>query len=158
MCGAEGKNVWGRGGRGRCGAEAGHLTPRPTAPAPHTRRHRGAMGRAGPAGSVGRPTALDLEGGGGALRGQSWGALLRALLVLRLCSFAPLVRNILRASRRVLGERLWGRALRATFYGHFVGGQTHGEVVATARRLRAMGLRPMLALPTEEDVGQEKDG
>ncbi|XP_074023370.1 hydroxyproline dehydrogenase-like, partial [Numenius arquata] len=113
---------------------------------------------------MGRPTAppaLDLEGAGGALRGQSWGALLRALLVLRLCSWAPLVHHagpILRVSRRVLGERLWGRALRATFYGHFVGGQTHGEVVATARRLRAVGLRPMLALPTEEDVGQEKDG
>ncbi|NXV39511.1 HYPDH dehydrogenase, partial [Rissa tridactyla] len=58
--------------------------------------------------------------------------------------------------RRVLGERLWGRLLRATFYGQFVGGQTHGEVVATARRLRAVGLRPMLALPIEEDVGQEK--
>ncbi|NXT45229.1 HYPDH dehydrogenase, partial [Pelecanoides urinatrix] len=60
--------------------------------------------------------------------------------------------------RRVLGARLWGGLLRATFYGQFVGGETPGEVMAAAERLRAVGLRPMLALPTEEDVGQDKDG
>ncbi|KAF1415061.1 Hydroxyproline dehydrogenase, partial [Spheniscus humboldti] len=53
--------------------------------------------------------------------------------------------------RRVLGARLWGGVLRATFYGQFVGGETPGEVAATAGRLRAVGLRPMLAVPTEED-------
>ncbi|KAF1626461.1 UNVERIFIED_CONTAM: Hydroxyproline dehydrogenase, partial [Eudyptes robustus] len=58
----------------------------------------------------------------------------------------------------VLGARLWGGVLRATFYGQFVGGETPGEVAAAAGRLRAVGLRPMLAVPTEEDVGQEKDG
>ncbi|NWR67560.1 HYPDH dehydrogenase, partial [Bucorvus abyssinicus] len=60
--------------------------------------------------------------------------------------------------RRLLGERLWVALLRATFYGQFVGGATHGEVAATAARLRAVGLRPMLAVPTEEDVGEERDG
>ncbi|NXO60724.1 HYPDH dehydrogenase, partial [Aramus guarauna] len=58
--------------------------------------------------------------------------------------------------RKVLGPRLWGGLLRATFYGQFVGGETPGEVTATAGRLRAVGLRPMLAVPIEEDVGQEK--
>ncbi|KAF1602008.1 UNVERIFIED_CONTAM: Hydroxyproline dehydrogenase, partial [Eudyptes pachyrhynchus] len=53
--------------------------------------------------------------------------------------------------RRVLGARLWGGVLRATFYGQFVGGETPGEVAAAAGRLRAVGLRPMLAVPTEED-------
>ncbi|NWW98690.1 HYPDH dehydrogenase, partial [Caloenas nicobarica] len=60
--------------------------------------------------------------------------------------------------RRVLGPRLWVRLLRATFYGQFVGGQTHSEVEATAQRLRSMGLRPMLAMPCEGDVGQEPQG
>ncbi|NXW95853.1 HYPDH dehydrogenase, partial [Alopecoenas beccarii] len=57
--------------------------------------------------------------------------------------------------RRVLGPRLWVALLRATLYGQFVGGQTHGEVEAAARRLRSMGLRAMLVPPGEGDVGQE---
>ncbi|XP_064331542.1 LOW QUALITY PROTEIN: hydroxyproline dehydrogenase [Phalacrocorax carbo] len=114
--------------------------------------------------AVGRPTApgkpLDF-GDGRAFRLKSGRELARALLVLRLCAFPPLVRHagaILAVSRRVLGARLWGGLLRATFYGQFVGGETPDEVVAAAGRLRAVGLRPMLAVPTEEDVGQEKDG
>ncbi|KAM9250229.1 hydroxyproline dehydrogenase [Cariama cristata] len=114
--------------------------------------------------AVGRPTAKGTPlnfGEGTAFRLKSGRELVRALLVLRLCAFPRLVRHagtILEASRRVLGARLWGGLLRATFYGQFVGGETPGEVVAAAGRLRAVGLRPMLAVPTEEDVGQEKDG
>ncbi|NXY91731.1 HYPDH dehydrogenase, partial [Alcedo cyanopectus] len=52
--------------------------------------------------------------------------------------------------RRVLGSRLWGSLLRATFYRQFVGGSTPREVQATAQRLRGRGLSPMLALPHEE--------
>ncbi|XP_075580812.1 LOW QUALITY PROTEIN: hydroxyproline dehydrogenase [Pelecanus crispus] len=114
--------------------------------------------------AVGRPTAkgapLDF-GEGAAFRLKSGRELVRALLVLQLCAFPRLVRHagtILAASRRVLGARLWGGLLRATFYGQFVGGETPAEVTAAAQRLRAVGLRPMLAVPTEEDVGQEKDG
>ncbi|KAM9267303.1 hydroxyproline dehydrogenase [Morus bassanus] len=122
------------------------------------------MGQERGGGAVGRPTAkgtpLDF-GDGTAFRLKSGRELVRALLVLRLCAFPPLVRHagtILEVSRRVLGARLWGGLLRATFYGQFVGGETPGEVAAAAERLRAVGLRPMLAVPTEEDVGQEKDG
>ncbi|NXL40904.1 HYPDH dehydrogenase, partial [Glaucidium brasilianum] len=60
--------------------------------------------------------------------------------------------------RRVLGRRLWAGLLRATFYGQFVGGETPRELAAAGARLRALGLRPMLAVPTEEGPGQEKDG
>ncbi|XP_059690655.1 hydroxyproline dehydrogenase [Gavia stellata] len=115
-------------------------------------------------GAVGRPTAkgtpLDF-GEGTAFRLKSGRELTRALLVLWLCAFPPLARHagtILAVTRRVLGARLWGGLLRATFYGQFVGGETPAEVAAAAGRLRAVGLRPMLAVPTEEDVGQEKDG
>ncbi|XP_054035216.1 hydroxyproline dehydrogenase, partial [Dryobates pubescens] len=83
---------------------------------------------------------------------------LRGLLVLSLCGAPGLVRNaegLLRGSRRLLGAGLWGALLRATFYGHFVGGCSPGEVQASAGRLRALGLRPMLALPSEQPVGEE---
>ncbi|NWZ60820.1 HYPDH dehydrogenase, partial [Haliaeetus albicilla] len=112
----------------------------------------------------GRPTAKGTPlnfGDGAAFRLKSGRELARALLVLRLCAFPRLVRHagtILATSRKILGARLWGGLLRATFYGQFVGGETPAEVAAAAGRLRAVGLRPMLAVPTEEDVGQEKDG
>ncbi|XP_074787066.1 hydroxyproline dehydrogenase [Athene noctua] len=113
--------------------------------------------------AVGRPTAnktpLNL-GDGAAFRLKSGRELARALLVLRLCALPPLVRHagtILAASRRVLGRRLWGGLLRATFYGQFVGGETPRELAAAGARLRALGLRPMLAVPTEGE-GQDHDG
>lgn len=65
----------------------------------------------------------------------------------------PCAWQLLWVSRRVLGRRLWGGLLRASFYGQFVAGATPAEVGVTARRLQALGLRPMLALPFEEDVG-----
>ncbi|NXV71760.1 HYPDH dehydrogenase, partial [Atlantisia rogersi] len=58
--------------------------------------------------------------------------------------------------RRVLGGRLWGSLLRATFYGHFVGGDSPAQLAATTQRLRRAGLRPMLALPCEDEEGQER--
>uniref|UniRef100_A0A8C3HEI8 Proline dehydrogenase n=1 Tax=Chrysemys picta bellii TaxID=8478 RepID=A0A8C3HEI8_CHRPI len=62
--------------------------------------------------------------------------------------------QLLSVSRRLLGHRLWGSLLRASFYGQFVAGQTPPEVGVTVQRLRALGLRPLLAVPIEEDVGE----
>ncbi|XP_071657474.1 hydroxyproline dehydrogenase isoform X1 [Patagioenas fasciata] len=112
---------------------------------------------------MGRPPApgTPLNIGGRALRGLRYGELGRALLVLGLCALPPIVRHaeaILWVSRRVLGRHLWVRLLRATFYGQFVGGRTHRELEATAPRLRSMGLRPIVAVPCEGDVGQEPQG
>uniref|UniRef100_A0A8B9N0E9 Proline dehydrogenase n=1 Tax=Accipiter nisus TaxID=211598 RepID=A0A8B9N0E9_9AVES len=118
-------------------------------------QERGAAVAVGRAAAKGTPLNF---GDGAAFRLKSGRELARALLVLRLCAFPRLVRHILATSRKILGSRLWGGLLRATFYGQFVGGETPAEVAAAAGRLRAVGLRPMLAVPTEEDVGQEKDG
>ncbi|XP_053909036.1 hydroxyproline dehydrogenase isoform X1 [Cuculus canorus] len=111
------------------------------------------MGRArGSAVAVGRPIALELSSGA-AMGQKSLRDLLRGLSVLTLCSsphflrFAPW---ILEGSRRLLGRHLWVAALRASFYGHFVGGETPAEVKAAVGQLRAMGLRALLALPCEE--------
>lgn len=63
--------------------------------------------------------------------------------------------QVLRVSRRVLGGRVWGWALRGSVYGHFVGGDSPRQLQATAQRLRDLGLRPLLALPSE-DEGQHR--
>ncbi|XP_071885605.1 hydroxyproline dehydrogenase-like [Anas platyrhynchos] len=116
---------------------------------------------------MGRPTAphgplppkrpLDF-GGGAALGGRSSWELVRALLVLRLCAVPAVgqhAETVLRVSRRVLGGRVWGWALRGSVYGHFVGGDSPRQLQATAQRLRDLGLRPLLALPSE-DEGQHR--
>ncbi|XP_074854584.1 hydroxyproline dehydrogenase [Carettochelys insculpta] len=102
---------------------------------------------------------LSFDGAAFRLKGR-W-ELVRALLVFRLCALPGLVRwapTLLSGSQHLLGQRLWGSLLRASFYGQFVGGQTPHEVGVTVQRLRALGLHPLLAVPIEEDVGQDKEG
>lgn len=56
---------------------------------------------------------------------------MRALIVLRMCGIETLVKNnqqILHSLRKVLGASLFKRLLKATFYGHFVAGETRHEV------------------------------
>ncbi|XP_015273732.1 PREDICTED: probable proline dehydrogenase 2 [Gekko japonicus] len=85
----------------------------------------------------------------------------RGLLVFLLCSSPQLVQKaprLLSVSRRVLGRRLWGSLLRLTLYGQFVAGETPEEIKATLQRLQQLKVRPLLAVPIEEDVGQAKEG
>ncbi|CAM4678049.1 hydroxyproline dehydrogenase isoform X2 [Lepidochelys kempii] len=107
------------------------------------------------------PRGAQLSFDGAVFRLKSGWELVRGLLVFRLCALPGLVRRaptLLSVSRRLLGHRLWGSLLRASFYGQFVAGQTPPEVGVTVQRLHALGLRPLLAVPIEEDVGQDKEG
>ncbi|XP_066486431.1 hydroxyproline dehydrogenase [Tiliqua scincoides] len=85
----------------------------------------------------------------------------RGLLVFLLCSSPWLVQrapSLLSASRRILGRRFWSFLLRCTLYGQFVAGETPKEIQNTLQRLQHLGVRPLLAVPIEEDVGQAKEG
>ncbi|XP_042327485.1 hydroxyproline dehydrogenase [Sceloporus undulatus] len=87
--------------------------------------------------------------------------LSRGLLVFLLCSSPRLVQRapmLLSVCRRVLGYRLWSSVLRFTLYGQFVAGETHEEIKETLQRLQGLGVRPLLAVPIEEDVGQAREG
>lgn len=54
-------------------------------------------------------------------------------------------------SQRLLGSRLSGALLRASIYGQFVAGETAEEVRGCVQQLQTLGLRPLLAVPTEEE-------
>ncbi|XP_027711352.1 hydroxyproline dehydrogenase isoform X2 [Vombatus ursinus] len=98
---------------------------------------------------------------GEAFRLKRTGELIRALLVLRLCAWPPLVNyglTLLSWSRRLLGSRLSGALLRASVYGQFVAGETTAEVQGSVQRLQGLGLRPLLAVPTEEEPGTDRGG
>ncbi|XP_007953080.1 hydroxyproline dehydrogenase [Orycteropus afer afer] len=91
---------------------------------------------------------------GGAFHLKGTGELTRALLVLRLCAWPPLVTHGLTLqawSRRLLGSRLSGMLLRASIYGQFVAGETTEEVKDCVQKLQQLGLRPLLAVPIEEE-------
>ncbi|KAH7705600.1 hypothetical protein AAVH_27190 [Aphelenchoides avenae] len=81
--------------------------------------------------------------------------LIRALVVLRLCSIEVLVRNnqtLLPLMRTVLGKRLFDSVLKATFFGHFVAGETKEEVKVTAEKLRKSGIDPIIDYSIEANV------
>ncbi|XP_024433204.2 hydroxyproline dehydrogenase [Desmodus rotundus] len=91
---------------------------------------------------------------GGAFHLKSTGELMRAFLVLRLCAWPPLVTHGLALqawSQRLLGSRLSGALLRASIYGQFVAGETAEEVRGCVQQLQTLSLRPLLAVPTEEE-------
>lgn len=87
--------------------------------------------------------------------------MVRGLLIFRLCSVPGLVRNsdkLLSVSRRLLGRRLFEWGMRGSVYGQFVAGETLPEIQACMERLARLGIRPMLAVPIEEDLGESKSG
>ncbi|XP_015975212.2 hydroxyproline dehydrogenase isoform X5 [Rousettus aegyptiacus] len=106
--------------------------------------------QAGPSARGWQPLSFD----GAAFHLKGTGELTRALLVLRLCAWPPLVTHglVLQAwSQRFLGSRLSGALLRASVYGQFVAGETAEEVRGCVQQLQTQGLRPLLAVPIEEE-------
>lgn len=106
--------------------------------------------RSRPSTAAWKPLRFD----GGAFHLKGTAELARALLVLRLCAWPPLVTHGLTFqawAQRFLGSRLSGALLRASIYGQFVAGETAEEVRGCVQQLRALGLQPLLAVPTEEE-------
>ncbi|XP_020023887.2 hydroxyproline dehydrogenase [Castor canadensis] len=111
---------------------------------------RALCSQAGPPAGSWQPLCFDR----GSFRLKGTAELMRALLVLRLCAWPPLVTHGLALqawSQRLLGSRLSGALLRASIYGQFVAGETREEVRDCVRQLQALGLRPLLAVPIEEE-------
>ncbi|KAG9349998.1 hypothetical protein JZ751_026351 [Albula glossodonta] len=93
------------------------------------------------------PVALSFEDPS-AFRVKSFGELLRALGVFRLCSVPILVNNcgkLMSFARSLLGKRGFSLILRPTVYAQFVAGETEGEIAVAMEKMSSLGLRPMLA-------------
>ncbi|KAK5850792.1 hypothetical protein PBY51_001638 [Eleginops maclovinus] len=92
-----------------------------------------------------------------AFRVKSLGELLRALGIFRLCSFPVLVNNsgkLMSVARSLLGKRAFSYMLRPTVYAQFVAGENESEISQSMEKMSLLGLRPMLAVPIEEDLGE----
>ncbi|XP_065594885.1 proline dehydrogenase 1, mitochondrial [Cyrtonyx montezumae] len=90
-----------------------------------------------------------------AFRSKSSAELLRGLLVLGLCAVGPLVehnRELLQLGRKVLGQALFERLMKMTFYGQFVAGEDQEAIKPLIRRNRAFGVGAVLDYSVEEDL------
>ncbi|XP_048871774.1 hydroxyproline dehydrogenase isoform X2 [Brienomyrus brachyistius] len=88
---------------------------------------------------------------------KSFRELMRALGVFQLCSFPVLVNNcgkLLSAARSILGKQGFSLIMRPSIYAQFVAGESEGEIAVAMEKMRSLGLRTMLAVPIEEDLGE----
>ncbi|XP_074015790.1 proline dehydrogenase 1, mitochondrial [Numenius arquata] len=107
----------------------------------------------------GPPPAVDFGDAQEAFRSKSSAELLRGLLVLGLCAVGPLVehnRQLLQLGQRVLGQALFERLMKMTFYGQFVAGEDQEAIKPLIRRNQAFGVGAVLDYSVEEDLSAEE--
>lgn len=81
----------------------------------------------------------------------------------------------MKLTNTILGDKLFTKLMKATFYGHFVAGEDQIKIVPTLERwiqwnfflfpikwilslfrLRSFGVKPILDYSVEEDISQEE--
>ncbi|XP_071619067.1 proline dehydrogenase 1, mitochondrial [Heliangelus exortis] len=105
------------------------------------------------------PPAVDFGDPREAFRSKSNAELLRGLVVLGLCAVGPLVehnRELMRLCQRVLGQALFERLMKMTFYGQFVAGEDQEAIKPLIRRNQAFGVGAVLDYSVEEDLSAEE--
>jgi len=64
--------------------------------------------------------------------------------------------QVMKMAKSVLGEKLFTKLMKATFYGHFVAGEDEVQITPVLDRLRQFGVKPILDYSVEEDISQEE--
>ena len=85
--------------------------------------------------------------------------ILRALLVFKLCSSNFLVDNnlkLMKLGKKILGKRMFNGLMKATFYGHFVGGEDQIALKPVVARLQKYGVGAILDYSVEEDINENE--
>lgn len=72
-------------------------------------------------------------------------------LRLLLSVFLP---QFLSTTRSILGKQGFSLIMRPSIYAQFVAGESEGEIAVAMEKMRSLGLRTMLAVPIEEDLGE----
>lgn len=62
--------------------------------------------------------------------------------------------QLMAVTRSLLGRRGFSLLLRPTVYAQFVAGESESEIAQSMKKMSSLGLRSMLAVPIEEDVGE----
>ena len=59
--------------------------------------------------------------------------------------------------RNVLGDYLFSKSMKATFYGHFVGGENQEDLKPVVQRLKKFGVGAIFDYSVEEDLSQDEN-
>ncbi|KAM9451171.1 proline dehydrogenase 1, mitochondrial [Clarias gariepinus] len=109
--------------------------------------------------SIGKKIFIDFENTQEAYRSKDTLELLRSLLVFKLCAFDFLVdknKELMDWSRRILGQHLFGKLMKMTFYGQFVAGEDQDAIKPVMQKNQAFGVGSILDYSVEEDLTQEE--
>ncbi|XP_007533448.1 proline dehydrogenase 1, mitochondrial isoform X2 [Erinaceus europaeus] len=90
---------------------------------------------------------------------RSW-ELARNLLVLRLCASPALLarhEQLLHLARKLLGQRLFDKLMKLTFYGQFVAGEDQEAIRPLIRHNKAFGVGCILDYGVEEDLTPQEE-
>lgn len=68
----------------------------------------------------------------------------------------PFAFQLLHFSRRLLGQRLFDKLMKMTFYGQFVAGEDQESIRPLIRHNRAFGVGSILDYGVEEDLSPEE--
>lgn len=68
----------------------------------------------------------------------------------------PFAFQLLHFTRRLLGQRLFDKLMKMTFYGQFVAGEDQESIQPLIRHNRAFGVGSILDYGVEEDLSQEE--
>ncbi|XP_053443633.1 proline dehydrogenase 1, mitochondrial isoform X1 [Nycticebus coucang] len=138
------------------------LAPLSTAPAAREQSAAGqrAVSGCGVAETV-RPSvpSVDFSNAQEAYRSRRSWELARSLLVLRLCASPALLarhEQLLHITRKLLGQRLFDKLMKMTFYGQFVAGEDQESIRPLIQHNRAFGVGSILDYAVEEDLSTEE--
>ncbi|XP_045675722.1 proline dehydrogenase 1, mitochondrial-like [Phyllostomus hastatus] len=138
------------------------LSPLSTAPATHERpaASPGVVPGRGAAEPVRPPVpTVDFNNAQEAYRSRRSWELARNLLVLRLCASRVLLAHheqLLRLTSRLLGQRLFDKLMKMTFYGQFVAGEDQESIRPLIQHNKAFGVGSILDYGVEEDLSTEE--
>uniref|UniRef100_A0A8C2ZVP7 Proline dehydrogenase n=1 Tax=Cyclopterus lumpus TaxID=8103 RepID=A0A8C2ZVP7_CYCLU len=85
--------------------------------------------------------------------------LLRSLLVFKLCTIDVLVeknKELMDLTKKVLGQWMFEKLMKMTFYGQFVAGEDHNSIKPLIQKNQAFGVGAVLDYSVEEDLTQEE--
>uniref|UniRef100_A0A3Q3LV21 Proline dehydrogenase n=1 Tax=Mastacembelus armatus TaxID=205130 RepID=A0A3Q3LV21_9TELE len=85
--------------------------------------------------------------------------LLRSLLVFKLCkitSCPSLCPQLMELTKKVLGQWMFEKLMKMTFYGQFVAGEDHKAIRPLIQKNQAFGVGAVLDYSVEEDLTQEE--
>lgn len=100
---------------------------------------------------------LSFENTQEAFKSKSNWELWRAALVLKLCSYDVLVNQnvrLMHLGKKLLGQRMFEKLMRATVYGHFVAGKDQEEIKPVVQKMRAFGVKSILDYSVEADIAE----